>query len=150
MQGAEWAVIKERDRLVIVPNNEVCSFKECTATEGTTETPYGTLHITKKMFDGNIPREKHFACIDAIKVKLPLKVRSTVAGDRFTPFGMRGSKLVSDYLTDRKRSILEKQRQLVVTDDTGSIVWLVGERPAAQFCIGKKTKECIVLLWDKK
>lgn len=150
VQGAEWAVIKERDRLVIAPNNEVCSFKECTATEGTTETPYGTLHITKKMFDGNIPREKHFACIDALKVKLPLKVRSTVAGDRFTPFGMRGSKLVSDYLTDRKRSILEKQRQLVVTDATGSIVWLVGERPAAQFCIGKKTKECIVLLWDKK
>lgn len=149
VQGTEWTVIKERGRLVIVPNSELCSFKECVATEGVTETPYGTLHITKKMFDGNIPREKHFAILDAGKLKLPLTLRSTIAGDRFTPFGMRGSKLVSDYLTDRKKNCLEKQRQLVVTDATGSIVWLVGERPAAQFCVSEKTEECTVLMWEK-
>lgn len=46
-------------------------------------------------------------------------------GDRFTPFGMRGSKLLSDYMTDRKMSIIEKEQQLVVTDAKGRIVWVV-------------------------
>ena len=41
---------------------------------------------------------------------------------------MNHTKLVSDFLTDRKRSIFDKRRQLVVTDASGKIVWLVGER----------------------
>ena len=62
---------------------------------------------------------------------------------------MRGTKLVSDYLTDRKKSILDKRQQLVVTDAAGSIVWLVGERPAAPFCIGKNTKRILCLEWKR-
>jgi tRNA(Ile)-lysidine synthase len=60
---------------------------------------------------------------------------------------MRGSKLVSDYLTDRKKSIMEKSRQLVVTDADGTIAWLVGERIAAPFAIGKGTADIIRLTW---
>ena len=32
--------------------------------------------------------------------------RLTQQGDRFKPFGMKGTKLVSDYLTDRKRNYM--------------------------------------------
>jgi tRNA(Ile)-lysidine synthase len=60
---------------------------------------------------------------------------------------MRGSKLVSDYLTDRKKSLREKRRQLVVTDSKGAIVWLVGERVAAPFAISKGTAHIIKLTW---
>lgn len=41
---------------------------------------------------------------------------------------MKGTKLVSDYLTDRKKTLFDKQRQLVVTDADDNILWLVGER----------------------
>lgn len=66
--------------------------------------------------------------LDAKSLKWPLTVRNIADGDRFTPFGMKHSKLVSDFLTDRKRSIFDKRRQLVVEDACGKIVWLVGER----------------------
>lgn len=65
---------------------------------------------------------------DISDVVFPLTVRPVKAGDRFVPFGMKGSKLVSDYLTDRKMSLFDKQRQLVVTDSAGRILWLVGLR----------------------
>lgn len=66
--------------------------------------------------------------LDAKSLKWPLTVRNIADGDRFTPFGMKHSKLVSDFLTDRKHSIFDKRRQLVVEDASGKIVWLVGER----------------------
>ena len=92
---------------------------------------------------------RNIACLDAEKLHLPLTLRGTRSGDRFAPFGMRGTKLVSDYLTDRKKSILEKQAQLVVADATGEIVWLVGERPSARCSINEKTRNIVLLEWEK-
>ena len=80
------------------------------------------------------------ASLDADKVHFPLLIRPTQTGDRFQPFGMNGSRLVSDYLTDRKRSIFEKRRQLVVTDADDRIIWLVGERTDQRFCIEATTR----------
>ena len=62
---------------------------------------------------------------------------------------MRGTKLVSDYLTDRKKSLIEKQTQLVVTDAKGEIVWLVNERPSSRCSIGESTKRILILEWWK-
>ena len=62
---------------------------------------------------------------DLSKVALPLIVRRSSTGDRFHPFGMNGSKLVSDYLTDRKFNLFDKRRQLVITDSDEKIIWLV-------------------------
>lgn len=75
-----------------------------------------------------IDRSADHACLDASVAAFPLTVRPVEAGDRFVPFGMRGSKLVSDFLTDRKCTLLEKRRQLVVTGADGRILWLVGRR----------------------
>ena len=73
----------------------------------------------------NISIQKGIAHVDADTLRLPLYVRKMQAGDRFRPYGMYdGSKLLSDFLTDRKVNILEKQRQVVVTDQTGAIVWV--------------------------
>ena len=44
------------------------------------------------------------------------------------PFGMKGRKLLSDLMTDLKMSIFDKRKQLVVTDNQGIIVWIVGLR----------------------
>ena len=119
------------------------------ATAGETVTRQGTLRCTLQPFNGNIIKEKNFATIDAARVEQPLTLRHWRQGDRFTPFGMRGSKLLSDYMTDRKMSIIEKEQQLVVTDAKGRIVWVVGERLAAQCATGNDTKEVIILQWNE-
>lgn len=147
--AGEYSVIKDRDRLVItgnIPHIEPIPLPA----EGVVTTPLGTLEITAKVFDGTFSKERNVATLDAEKVAFPLTLRHAETGDRFAPFGMRGTKLVSDYLTDRKKSIVEKQQQLVVTDANGTIVWLAGERPSAKFCINESTRRCLILLWNKK
>lgn len=78
--------------------------------------------------------------LDADKVNFPLVYRRTETGDRFQPFGMKGSKLVSDYLTGRKRSYLQKLEQHVITHRDGDIIWLVGERTSEKTKITEQTQ----------
>ncbi len=96
----------------------------------------------------NIPRERTIAVLDADKLGSGLFVRRICNGDRFKPFGMKGSKLVSDYLTDCKRSLFQKRSQYVVCTKAGEIAWLVGERIAAPFAVDfQKTKRVLLFRW---
>lgn len=96
-------------------------------------TPMAAQLLVESLPKGETPTRKDFlnkeqAFIDADKIKGQLCIRALRQGDRFTPYGMKhGSKLVSDYLTDRKVNLLDKAQQLVVIDSaTGNIVWIVG------------------------
>ena len=147
--GKHWQVVKDRTALIITPNED-CSINAELPCNGTVETAHGRLLCTTAEFSGTIERKKEIATIDCDKVQMPLTLRNREEGDRFTPFGMRGSKLVSDYLTDRKKSLIDKQRQLVVTDATGKIVWLVGERLAACGAVDDSTKSVMRIEWQEK
>ena len=118
---------------------------------GEIELPIGTLRIAR--FDREnlteIPRSPLVCCLDADTIRGPLAVRSIAQGDRFHPFGMKGTKLVSDYLTDRHRSIIEKRRAMVVVDEE-KILWLVGERPDGRSTITDKTKQVVMLSFFPK
>lgn len=96
--------------------------------------------------DGYEPsRASDSVCLDASDIKFPLTLRHIEQGDRFVPFGMNGMKLVSDYLTDRKKNVFEKRAQLVVTDAQQRILWLVGERTDNRFRISKVTSKALRL-----
>lgn len=102
------------------------------------------LRFTVVASDGfKVDRSPRCACLDASCVVFPLMVRPVGKGDRFTPFGMRGTKLVSDYLTDRKKTLFEKRHQLVVADSSGRIIWLVGERPDNLCRITEATRQVL-------
>ena len=88
-------------------------------------------------------RSNETTCLDAAKVHFPLTIRPVQKGDRFQPYGMKGTKLVSDYLTDRHLNIFEKRRTLVVCDANQQIIWLVGHRPDANFCLTDNTTETL-------
>ena len=51
---------------------------------------------------------------DADTLQMPLEVRNWQHGDRFTPLGMRGSRLISDFFTDLKLDLEQKQRAGIV------------------------------------
>ena len=96
--------------------------------------------------DDYVPsRAADCVCLDASDIKFPLTLRHIEQGDRFVPFGMNGMKLVSDYLTDRKKTVFEKRAQLVVTDAQQRIVWLVGERTDNRFRITPHTQQALRL-----
>lgn len=93
-----------------------------------------------------IDKTRSCACLDAGKVRFPLIIRPVKAGEKFKPFGMKGHKLVSDYLTDVKRTLFEKRQQLVVADVEGDIVWLVNERTDDRFKVTAATKDVLKIL----
>lgn len=85
-------------------------------------------------------KDQRCACMDFDKVSFPLVLRPVQPADRFQPFGMKGTKLLSDYMTDRKLSLFEKRRQLVLTDQQGHILWVVEERLADSYKMTKATR----------
>jgi tRNA(Ile)-lysidine synthase len=91
---------------------------------------------------GPLPREKNVICMDLDKVEFPLVVRTPQTGDRFMPFGMKGMKLVSDFLTDLKKNVFEKERQLLVCSGD-KIAWVVGERPDDRFRVTEHTRHIL-------
>jgi tRNA(Ile)-lysidine synthase len=80
--------------------------------------------------------------VDRRKLEEPLTVRSIRPGDRFNPLGMRGTKKVGDYLTDRKIDRVYRDEIPVVCDRQG-IVWLVGFEIADRVKIDSTTKEVV-------
>lgn len=93
----------------------------------------------------NIIPTPTIACLDAEKVKFPVILRPVEKGDRFTPYGMKGSKLISDYLTDIHLSVFEKRRTLVLCQSDGTILWLAGYRPDAHFCVTSSTHSTLII-----
>ena len=92
-----------------------------------------------------IRRDANVACFDAGSVAFPLTLRHPRQADRFRPFGMKGSKLISDYLTDLKLSMPEKRRQWLLTDAQGNIIWVIGQRTAAPYCINGNTRQTLLI-----
>ena len=103
------------------------------------------IRIEEVGVEAGISRDPSIATLDADTVHFPLTLRTVESGDIFQPFGMEGHKLVSDFLTDRKLSILEKRRQLVVTDASGAILWLVGLRTDHRFRVTPDTHHILKL-----
>ena len=126
----EWEVIRDRDELLIQKIESEDDIPELLVEE---------LEMTPSF---EIPKHKEIACLDADKVSLPLTIRKWQVGDKFVPFGMTGKKKVSDYLTDKKFSLLQKEKQWVVCCGE-EIVWLVNERTDNRFRITDKTKRII-------
>lgn len=86
-----------------------------------------------------IPRDRNILCVDAEKLQFPLTLRIWKKGDRFQPFGMKGIKKISDYLTDEKVPVHEKDHVYVLCSGD-SIVWVVGFRPDDHFKVIDTTK----------
>lgn len=81
--------------------------------------------------------------LDASSIRFPLTLRRVAEGDRFTPLGMRGSQLVSDFLTNLKRNRFEKRNQLVLLDATGTILWVLGLRINERFKLTPQSTSCL-------
>ncbi|MDP4269082.1 MAG: tRNA lysidine(34) synthetase TilS [Bacteroidota bacterium] len=95
----------------------------------------------------SIPKDKEIGCFDADKVKFPLTLRKWETGDRFVPFGMKGSKKLSDYFSNLKYSLLQKEEARVLCSGD-KIIWLIGERTDNRFRIDEQTTKILVIQYN--
>ncbi|MDO4510254.1 MAG: tRNA lysidine(34) synthetase TilS [Bacteroidales bacterium] len=71
-------------------------------------------------------------------------VRHWRNGDKFRPFGMKGSKLVSDLFTDLKLGQREKDEAWIMEAD-GRIIWVMGYRASALYKVSPDDDAYLVL-----
>jgi tRNA(Ile)-lysidine synthase len=106
--------------------------------EGAIEQPI-SLSWKKEELPKEFKADLTEAWLSVEKLQFPLEIRLWREGDRFVPFGMKGSKKVSDYLIDAKVSVPEKERIFVMVSG-GEICWLIRHRIDDRFRL-KTTKD---------
>ncbi len=106
--------------------------------------PFLEVEIVERTPDFKFVADGNFAYFDSEILGHELTLRHWRQGDRFRPFGMKGSKKLSDYFNDNKFSLLDKRRAwLLCASDT--ILWLVGHRAADAFRVTPTTRQVVVL-----
>jgi tRNA(Ile)-lysidine synthase len=98
--------------------------------------------ISGKMFKFN--RDKSVEFISGDGLTDVFEIRKWKAGDKFQPIGMKGTKKISDFLSDEKISSSVKKEHLVLTNE-GKIVWVIGLRIDERFKVTSKTKNILKL-----
>ena len=94
------------------------------------------------------PDGKCQAVFDLDRLQLPLTLRQRRDGDRFHPFGMRGTKKLKNLLIDAKIPQQERERVPVLVNGD-EIIWVVGYRTSEPFKIRPETKRRLYLNYLK-
>ncbi len=82
------------------------------------------------------------AFFDMNSLKFPLMLRNVRAGDRFRPFGMRGSQMLKKYLVDHKVPRQERRTCAVLLSGE-CIIWLIGYRTADDCRVTSATRQIL-------
>ena len=93
--------------------------------------------------DLHMQKDPSHAYLDADKLHGEFTLRTPRTGDTFAPFGMGGKrKLLSDFLTDQKLTLFEKEHQSLLMDGD-EIVWVVGRRSSELYRVDEHTKRVL-------
>ena len=79
------------------------------------------------------------ACLDS---ELPWSLRMWREGDRLEPYGMKGSRLVSDMFSDAKLSAVER-RTIPILLLGDKVLWVVGMRASRHFPVTSQTERIL-------
>lgn len=105
------------------------------------KTDHLPLKIKLELFEKTGKEEyKNSRCawFDASLIQYPLTYRPWRNGDRFCPFGMNGSKKVSDFFTDIKLPLTQLSKAWVLCSGE-EIIWVNGMRSDNRFRVTSKT-----------
>lgn len=95
-----------------------------------------------------ISRNTATATLDFDLLTFPLKIRRWRHGDVFHPFGMKGKKKLSDYFTDQKFSLIDKDNVWLLTSGD-EIVWIINHRTDNRFRITQSTKKILEITYKE-
>ncbi|MDD4777811.1 MAG: tRNA lysidine(34) synthetase TilS [Fermentimonas sp.] len=146
-----YRLIKDRLYFILENNKNESDSKDYYLIENNTDEIIIPVNLifSKESSPVKINKNKRFLYADADKLKFPLILRKWQAGDWFIPFGMNGRKKLSDYFTDQKYSLKDKQEVwLLLSED--DLVWIVGERSDERFKITDESKNIFIIEYVNK
>lgn len=89
-------------------------------------------------------KDKNKLYVDKNKLIFPLVIRKWRQGDWLIPFGMKGRKKVSDFFTDNKFSLFEKENTWLLCSGS-DIVWIIGHRSDERFRVSTSTSDILII-----
>ena len=105
------------------------------------------INVNRKMF--KFTRNKSVEFISGDELRNVFEIRKWKEGDKFQPIGMKGTKKISDFLSDEKISPIRKKEHLVLTN-SGKIVWVIGLRIDERFKVTPVSKKILKLIITEK
>lgn len=139
-----YRLLKNRDDMVVDKISAICD-DSYSIQEDATRLDF-PIHLNIESINNlenfTIPKSPHTLCIDRDKVSFPLVLRRWEKGDWFIPFGMDGRKKLSDYFSDNKFSIADKESSWILTSED-KVVWIVGHRPDNRFKVDTCTRKIL-------
>ena len=145
-------LVKDRDYLLITSLDNTAKQEDYKITAESTlitvplKIKFSVSNIDK---DFKIPNNKNIATLDYDKLNFPLTMRTWEAGDFFYPIGMKGKKKLSDFFTDIKLSLFEKDNTWILCNGS-EIAWIVGQRIDERYKVTEETKKIIKIVFDNK
>jgi tRNA(Ile)-lysidine synthase len=147
--SAHYRLIKDREFFIIDrrADKKDEAEGECWIGAGVKEvsTPLHLI-ISSMLKPAEIKKNNRYLNADFDKLKFPLQLRRWRQGDWFIPFGMKGRKKLSDYFTDCKLSLKEKENVWVLLSGE-DVVWIVGKRSDNRFRVTDKTERLFIIEW---
>jgi tRNA(Ile)-lysidine synthase len=147
-----YKLLKDRDKLIIFkPDTKI--WEEYKLNENLTDwrnLPL-TLSVDKVPVDNSfeIDKSPSTGIFDYDKLHFPLTLRRWKSGDWFIPFGMKGRQKLSDYFSDHKFNLLEKEKTWVLCSKN-DVFWIIGHRTDNRFRINEKTKTAFIINFSGK
>lgn len=92
--------------------------------------------------------DRSILMMDSSRIKGSLRIRAWQEGDRFRPLGMRGTKKVKSFLTDRKVPASERASVRLLVDEDG-ILCVLGYGQDERTRVTTTTTEPIIVRWQR-
>ena len=106
--------------------------------------------IVENSGNHHIPNKPEYASFDLEKLQFPLEIRRWKQGDYFHPFGQDHKKKLSDFFTDNKFSVFEKEKTWLLCSGK-NVIWIIGYRIDNKYRVDKKTDKIFEIhLLEKK
>ena len=141
-----WIARADGDRLTIGPAAAEESFSAALTVGEPLVTPWGVFR-TEWVPKALLPCLACEGYLDGDRLTGRLTLRQAQVGDRFTPLGMGGSKLLSDYYIDRKMAWAARRTPILV-DEEGP-VFIPGGTVADRVKIRDGTKRILHIIFEK-
>ena len=141
--------IREREFLFVHLQNET-NLNQTYELQLNKDIQIGNKTISAKIIDEaelEYSQSNNVEIINGDTISFPLTIRRWKDGDRFNPIGLKGTKKISDFLTEAKISSYDRKKQLVLLNGN-KIIWIIGYRIDDSVKVNNKTKR-ILKLWVK-
>ena len=130
-------ILKDRNKLILFSKKEKNENQEyfLNKNQKTLKVP---LNIKVSKVDNISNTSNNTIFVDEDKIQFPLVIRKWHEGDFIYPSRMKGKKKLSKYFKDEKYSLIDKEKQWLLTSNN-DIVWIIGKRDDERFLANDKT-----------